>query len=118
MENPQMASTEEQIARNEALLREFNERVEDVAGGFDVRDEGDALRIEFVCECGDLECLERIELTRAQYEAVRSDPRRFVVLPGHEDLEVARVVEKHDRHLVVEKLDEAAEVAIEHDPRS
>jgi len=111
-------TNEEQVARNEVLFREFNERVEDVADGFDLRGEGDALPIEFVCECGQLDCLERIELTRGQYEAVRSDPRRFVVVPGHEDPRVARIVEKHRRFLVAQKHDEAAEVAVEHDPRS
>jgi hypothetical protein len=113
-----MATSEEQVARNEVLFREFNERVEDVADAFDIRGEGDVLPIDFVCECGNLDCLERIELTRAAYEHVRSDPRRFVVAPGHEDPEVARVVEQHEGYLVVEKIDEAAEVAVEHDPRA
>ena len=75
-------------------------------------------RIGFVCECGNLDCLARLELTRAVYEEVRSDPRRFVVVPGHEDMEIARVVAAEEGYLVVEKIDEAAEVAIEHDPRS
>ena len=113
-----MAASEERAARNEALFREFNERIEHVAGSFDIRDEGESLRIEFVCECGSLECLERIELTRGQYEAVRADPRRFVVVRGHEDPAIARIVELHGKFAVVEKLDHAAEVAVEHDPRS
>ena len=113
-----MAAHEERVARNEALFREFNERVEDVAGSLDVRSEGDALRIEFVCECGDLDCMERIELTRVSYEQVRSDPKRFVVAPGHEGPEVARVVGKGEGYVVVEKIEGAARVAIEHDPRS
>ncbi|TML62730.1 MAG: hypothetical protein E6G22_07620 [Actinobacteria bacterium] len=113
-----MSASEERIARNEALFREFNERVEDVAGAFDLRDEGDVLRIEFVCECGNLDCLDRIELRREAYEAVRDDARRFVVVPGHEDMDIARVVGRGEGYLVVEKVEEAAEVAIEHDPRS
>jgi hypothetical protein len=113
-----VAAHEERVARNEALFREFNERVEGVAEAFDVRGEGDSLRIEFVCECGNLDCLERIELTRAGYEQVRSDPRRFVVVPGHEDPEVARVVAQQEGYVVAEKVDEAAEVAVEHDSRS
>ena len=113
-----MAASGEQVARNEALFREFNERVEGVAEAFDVRDEQDSLRIEFVCECGNMDCLARVELTRAAYEDVRSDPRRFVVSPGHEDTDVARVVERSDGYVVVEKLEDAAEVAIRHDPRS
>ena len=115
---PAVATSEERVARNEALFREFNERVEAVADGLDIHGEGESQRIEFVCECGSLECLDRIELTRGQYEAVRADPRRFVVVPGHEDPGVARVVEQHPRFLVVEKLDHAAEIAVKHDPRS
>jgi hypothetical protein len=113
-----VATSEERMARNEALFREFNERIENVAGGFDIRGEGDSLLIEFVCECGSLECLEHIELTRRQYEAVRADPRRFVVVRGHEDPAIARIVELHGNFAVVEKLADAAEVAVEHDPRS
>jgi hypothetical protein len=113
-----VATSEERVARNEALFREINERVEDVADSFDVRGERGSLRIEFVCECGSLACLDRIELTRAQYEAVRADPRRFAVVRGHEDPAVARTVEQHATFAVVEKLDDAAKVAVEHDPRS
>ena len=113
-----MSASEERIARNEALFREFNERVEDMAEAFDLHGEGDSLRIGFVCECGNLDCLERLELTRAAYEEVRSDPKRFVVAPGHEDMSIARLVSREEGYLVVEKIDEAAEVAIEHNPRS
>jgi hypothetical protein len=49
---------------------------------------------------------------------VRRDPRRFVVALGHEDTEIERVVARLEGYTVVEKIAEAAEVAIEHDPRS
>jgi hypothetical protein len=113
-----VSASEERIARNEALFREFNERVETMAETFDLRSEGDSLRIGFVCECGNLDCLERLDLTRAAYEEVRSHPRRFVVVPGHEDMSIARLVAEGEGYLVVEKLEEAADVAVEHDPRS
>jgi hypothetical protein len=105
-----VSASAERVARNEALFREFNERVEGLAG--------DSPRIELVCECGNLDCLERLELTRTTYEQVRSDPRRFVVAPGHEDTRIERVVARLAGYVVVEKVAEAAEVAIEHDPRS
>jgi hypothetical protein len=113
-----VSASEDRAARNEALFREFNERVEDMAETFDVLGEGDALPIGFVCECGNLDCLERLDLTRGAYEEVRSDPKRFVVAPGHENLEVERVAARGEGYLVVEKIEGAAEVAIEHDPRS
>jgi hypothetical protein len=107
-----VSAGEERVARNEALFREFNERVEDLADAVDLD------RTRFVCECGDLDCLERVELTRTAYEEVRSDPRRFVVAPGHENAEVERVVARGEGHFVVEKVEQAARVATEHDPRS
>jgi hypothetical protein len=105
-----VSASEERVARNEALFREFNERVERLAD--------DSPRIDFVCECGDLDCLERLALTRTTYEQVRSDPRRFVVAPGHENVEVERVVARLKEYVVVEKVAEAARIAVEHDPRS
>ncbi|HXL43560.1 MAG TPA: hypothetical protein VN960_05815 [Gaiellaceae bacterium] len=47
---------------------------------FEVEDE-----TEFLCECGQQTCFETLLLTRAQYEAVRGEGQRFVVVPGHED---------------------------------
>ena len=103
-------------ARNEALFREVNERIAELEDG--VVGEDDSLLTGFVCECPNDECGETVEITRRQYEMVRSDPRRFVVLPGHEDLDLARVVEHGTHFLVVEKRGGAAEVATELDPRS
>jgi hypothetical protein len=104
-------------ARNEVLFREVNERIEEISTEFAVQD-GQRLRLGLVCECGIEQCTEKIEATVAEYEAVRANPRRFLVVPGHEQTDTARVVERNSGFLVVEKLEEAGEVAIEHDPRS
>jgi hypothetical protein len=101
-------------ARNEALFREVNERIVDLETGYD-RD--DSLLIGFVCECPQEDCSEMLEVTRGKYEAVRDIPRRFLVL-GHEDGDIANVVERHTQYLVVEKSGEAGQVALEQDPRS
>jgi hypothetical protein len=45
------------------------------------------------------------------YTAVRSEPTRFIVAPGHENLELERVVERHDRFFVVEKFGTAGRIA-------
>jgi hypothetical protein len=103
-------------ARNEALFREVNERVEEVSSRLAYDTDSDLTG--FVCECSREDCTDLVEITYAQYEAVRSDPRRFLVRPGHEDLNVDRVVERHGAYLVVEKFGEASAIAIERDPRS
>ena len=104
----------ERAARNEAVFRRVNERLEEVNAAFDSMLE----TAEFVCECADIGCVERIELTLQQYEAVRRHPKQFIVRPGHELAEEERVVERLDAYLVVEKIGEAGERAVQLDPRS
>ena len=69
--------------RNEVVFREVNERLRELGEGFSLVSEV----AEFVCECGDSGCAERIELNLAEYERVRSDPTWFVIVPGHEVLD-------------------------------
>jgi hypothetical protein len=57
----------------------------------------------FVCECGHLGCSSTVELDVDEYEDVRTDFDRFLVIPGHEIPEVDQVVERHPQHLVVVK---------------
>ena len=92
------------LAKNEAIFRAGNESIDKAAGG---RLE----RAPYLCECGEESCLARIELTPAEYEAVRTHPARFFVVPGHEDLTAGEVVVgHHDRFTVVEKQGEEQEL--------
>ena len=109
------ASTD-QRARNEILFREVNERIEEINDSLDGH--SDELAMFFVCECGNTDCHEQIAMTRVRYEALRANPLHFAVLPGHEDMRIARVVEEHQGFLIAEKKGEAAELAIEDDPRA
>jgi hypothetical protein len=55
----------------------------------------------------------------AEYEAVRREPTRFAVVPGHERPEIESIVERHPTYHVVEKRDEDARgIARETDPRA
>jgi hypothetical protein len=56
-------------------------------------------------------------LTPRAYERIRSKPRRFVVVAGHEVEAVETVVETGDGYAVVEKRDEAGRLAEASDPR-
>jgi hypothetical protein len=108
-----MEGTEQQrVGRNEALFRQTNEAIE---RGLWPGEERKIVR--FRCECAQLDCQNAVELTLEEYEAVRANPVRFVVLPGHELPEVERVVERQPGYLVVEKQGEAATRAAETDPR-
>jgi hypothetical protein len=99
--------------RNEALFREVNERIEEVGTTL----APDDAPMEFLCECDDPDCVEKVSATRAEYETIRAAATQFLVLPGHEDPSVEHVVQQTERFLVVEKEREAAHEAQEDDPR-
>jgi hypothetical protein len=95
------------IGLNEAVFRQVNERIEELAETFDL---GEGL--DLICECGNASCTSRIELSRDEYEQVRSDSTTFAVISGHEIEDVEEVVERHPKYVVVRKTaDEAQRVA-------
>ncbi|HEY6836999.1 MAG TPA: hypothetical protein VI142_11205 [Gaiellaceae bacterium] len=96
---------QERSAKNEALLREVNERIDEVGERLQVLPEDEVL--EFRCECGRPECESTVSMPPADYRRMRSDNDRFVLVPGHEDLEIERVVERADRYFIVDKRPEA-----------
>jgi hypothetical protein len=104
----------ERYAENEALFREVNERIRELSEPW--TSNGD--RVEFTCECANLGCAERIAVLLKEYEEVRSYPDRFLVAPGHLDLEVEDIVTEHDGFWVVEKRGHAGATAAELDPRT
>ena len=105
---------EERLARNEAFFRALNERIREAVG-----EQGDDGHIyEFICECSEPGCVERLELTVAEYERIRAEPTRFVLAPGHDMRRIEAVVETQPDHVVVEKVGRAGEVAEALDPRA
>ncbi len=101
------------IALNEARFRAINDRLE--ADLQAVTAEGEAL--DFVCECGHIECREAVSLDLAAYEALRADSTHFAIVPGHEIRDVETVVESHPGYVVVEKAPEAHAIVEEEDAR-
>jgi hypothetical protein len=104
---------EDRLARNEAAYRQVNEAI----GAGRSEAAGDPPR-PYLCECGLLECNDLVELTVAEYEAVRARPRRFFMVDGHEIPDVEHVVERFERYTVAEKENHEAHIAEESDPRA
>ena len=100
------------LARNEALFREVNERVDEVSATATLDS------IDFICECGNADCTEAIALTPSEYERVRADPLLFAVVPGHEIPDVEEVVSESKRFYVVRKHEGEARIARITDPRA
>ncbi len=57
-------------------------------------------------------------MTVAEYERIRSVPTWFLVRPGHFDPNVEVIVEKEARFWIVRKVGDAADEALDSDPRS
>ena len=104
---------QQRAGANEATIRDVNEGIE--RGQWPGEEDAP---VGFRCECAQLGCNQLIELSVREYEDIRAHPRRFVVVPGHEAPDVERVIEAGPRYVIVEKLDQAGEVAEQHDPRA
>jgi hypothetical protein len=104
----------ERVALTEAAFRIANERMAD----WEERRNADGAVASYYCECAVEGCREEVRLSRAEYEAVRSEPRHFVVLHGHiiEDLETE--IERHETYSVIEKPAALAPLLTDADPRS
>ena len=109
-----MRAREERIGLNEAVFREVNERIENLAETFDLSSE----MLDLVCECGNADCVQRITMTHPEYEELRSDSHQFAVYPGHEIPDVERVVDRRKGYDVVKKTEGPPErIAEQTDPR-
>ena len=109
---------EEQARRvglNESIFRQVNEQIESLNRDFAAEER----TMTAVCECANGDCTERLQISISAYEAVRADPRRYVIVSGHATPEFESVVDGGDGYEVVEKTaGPAAELAEETDPRS
>jgi hypothetical protein len=88
----------ERIEENEKLFREVNERVREVQANFQSGPDP-----QWVCECGDETCFDKLTVPLDEYHEVRSRDNWFFVVVGHEKPDVERVVDHRDGFLVVEK---------------
>ena len=108
-----MDAREHRMAQNESLFREVNEKIEAMAHHL-----GPDSPYEFLCEWANADCTFRLTLPLAVYEAVRANPKQFVVLPLHYTPEVEELVVREETHWVVRKTGEAGEFVEHLDPRS
>lgn len=97
-------------ARNQALMREVNERIAQISE--------EASEMQLLCECADLSCDEVLDMSMFEYEGIRSSAVRFPIAPGHDVPDVELVVEQNERYAVVEKIGKAAGVSARLDPRA
>ena len=103
---------QQRAGAGEATMRDVNEGIERGQWPGD-----EDTPVGFRCECARVGCNRLVELTVRQYEHIRSHPRRFVVVPGHELPDVEMVVATQPGYVIVEKRDQAGAVAEQSDRR-
>jgi hypothetical protein len=96
-----MASRETRREQNQMRFREANERLLDAVedGGREPR------RVPFLCECAADDCLGRVEVDVADWEAVASQPNHFLMLRGHQRSEGEEVMASVGEYEVARKPD-------------
>jgi len=104
----------ERAAENQSRYRSINEDVKTINTVFE---DSTQAKSEWICECADTECVTRVLATLHEYETARTNPRWFIVYPGHIYPKVERVVAENERYVTVEKLDNGGEIAEALDPR-
>src|SRR5436853_6832355 len=103
-------SSEARKAENEVRFREANEGLREVQASLELPPD----RLPFICECDRQSCHEIVQLSAAEYEAVRGNPRAFLLAPGHEADES---VTRNGGFDVVEETGVQGEIAERANPR-
>jgi hypothetical protein len=95
------------LALNEAVAREVNDAVGEIAERWHHDDEP----IEIICECSRESCSERIHVAIRDYAKVRAHDTRFLVRDDHVVEEIERRVGTAGDGTVVEKIGPGRQVA-------
>jgi hypothetical protein len=95
--------SERRLVENEMLFRSTNREVQRRVKRDRHGDEPDGVKLHFYCECSRFYCRDRIKLTVDEYEVATVNEKQFIVLPGHENMTVEKVVSRANGYVVVEK---------------
>jgi hypothetical protein len=83
---------------NEKMFRHGNEALHDAAV-----DAEETSSVPFLCECADVNCLGRVNVTTAQWEMVANEPNRYLMIAGHLRSEGEEVVGSLREYEIAEK---------------
>jgi hypothetical protein len=85
--------------RNPALIRAVNERIRDVSSTWGAPSEP----VGFLCECGDIDCLDVLKLTIRDFETLRPAGEHFLLVRDHESPDADEIVSRQNGYIIVAK---------------
>jgi hypothetical protein len=92
-----MADRDGRLRENQRTFRAANERINDLA------QVTDGERVPFLCECGEIACLGRIDASLSEFVVIHEDRTRYFILPGHMRVDGEEILTANDRYEIVEK---------------
>ena len=100
-QNPTVSAeplTNGRVRKNEETFADANEQIRERAERFEF-DEA----VPFLCECSNVACAATIALPLTTYREARARGDVFILVAGHDDPRVERIVGKAAEHILVEK---------------
>ena len=94
-----MPSRQERLTQNQKTVRGANERLEEAV---EARVDGRGT-VPFLCECADIDCTDRIEMTTSDYTAAHIDRHMYVLVAGHATVDGEEMVDDLGGYLVMRK---------------
>lgn len=113
-----MAIAERRQIENEMIFRRANEQVTDGLDELDamhIEDDNiellrkEDLALEFICECSDENCKERVQMKLSTYQMIHVDRKCFVIRVGHQVEAIEEIVSTGPDYSVVRKDNTVAE---------
>lgn len=97
----------------------MNERIKETSLRLEAPDlEQPPRYIEFLCECADPDCTDRVAVTLQEYEEIRSESTHFLVRPGHQNGAIEDAAWSSSERFVVVEKEVAQELLEASDPRA
>ena len=107
-----MTTSERRQIENEMIFRRANEQVSDGLDELDAMHaednnpelmRKDDIQLEFMCECSDEKCKERVTILLSVYQKIHEDRDCFVIRVGHQVEEIEEIVSTGQDYSVVRK---------------
>lgn len=107
-----MTTSERRQIENEMIFRRANEQVSDGLDELDAMHaednnpelmRKDDIQLEFMCECSDEKCKERVTILLSVYQKIHEDRDCFVIRVGHQVEEIEEIVSTGPDYSVVRK---------------
>lgn len=96
--------SERHLVENEQLIQARNENFKNALKKFYSPDRTAVHeKMNFFCECSDLQCKGYVVLSISQYEAIHARDDRFVIMPKHDLPKVEKIVDHTAGYDIVEK---------------